>query len=509
MTVTATDDDATTPLSGSLAVIVTVTDLEEEGVVTIAPPRSWVDPPTRFSAALTDDDGVTGVTWQWARSANGRSNWGDITGATLSSYTADANDVDSYLRASVAYTDRRGSNKTASAALTAPIGETRPTTNNAMPEFAAETDTRSIRQGTAAGRAVGSPVRATYADRDNVLTYLLSGTDAAAFDIDAATGQLRTKAVLVHDPEGTNTYTVTVGVHDGFNDSYGPDDMSADTIEVTITVTQATATGRVANLTATAQGTSQIDLAWSRPAGSRITGYRLERKTGSDSYSPVTPVPAAGATTYEDTGLSAGTTYTYRLRAVNSAGTGRWSDEAEVTTASPPQTRRRSRGGGGGGGGGGGFVSGPAPTFDTGASTTIYIAGNSPEGTDVGLPVVARDANNASLTYSLGGPDAAYFTVDQTTGQIRVRAGTDLDYGSGRSAYIVQVTATTSILGSSTVTVTIKVTSAVLGKLGGEYDANRNEVIEKDEAIAAIVDYFADRITKEEAIEIIKLYFAS
>ena len=32
--------------------------------------------------------------------------------------------------------------------------------------------------------------------------------------------------------------------------------------------------------------------------------------------------------------------------------------------------------------------------------------------------------------------------------------------------------------------------------------------MDRDETTAAVVDYFADRITKEEAIEIIQLYFA-
>ena len=335
VTVTATDNDDV-PLAGSLSVTVTVTDLEEEGVVAIAPPRGWVG--TQFTVVLNDDDGgTTGISWQWERSTN-RSTWTEI--GTASNYTAAAEDVGNYLRATASYTDRRGSNKTAEAALTAPIGETRPTTTNTAPAFAADTDTRSIRQGTAAGRAIGSPVRATDADRDDVLTYALSGMDGDAFDIDAATGQLRTKAVLLDIPD--DPYTVTVSVHDGFDDNYNPSTNQDDEIEVTIMVDMVeppTAPGRVANLTATAQGTSQIDLAWSRPAGSRITGYRLERKTGSDSYSPVTPAPAAGGTTYEDTGLSAGTTYTYRLRAVNSAGVGSPSSEAEATTASPPQTR--------------------------------------------------------------------------------------------------------------------------------------------------------------------------
>ena len=40
------------------------------------------------------------------------------------------------------------------------------------------------------------------------------------------------------------------------------------------------------------------------------------------------------------------------------------------------------------------------------------------------------------------------------------------------------------------------------------YDRDGNGAIDREEAIAAVVDYFADRITKEEAIEVILFYFA-
>ena len=128
VTVTATDDDETAALSGSLDVTVTVTDVEEEGIVVITPPRGWVDEQTRFSADLTDDDGdITRTTWQWARSPNGSSGWADIADTDSSSYTVTADDANQYLRASVSYEDSRGSNKTAAAALTTPVGDARPT----------------------------------------------------------------------------------------------------------------------------------------------------------------------------------------------------------------------------------------------------------------------------------------------------------------------------------------------------------------------------------------------
>ena len=43
--------------------------------------------------------------------------------------------------------------------------------------------------------------------------------------------------------------------------------------------------------------------------------------------------------------------------------------------------------------------------------------------------------------------------------------------------------------------------------IGLKYDANNNEVIDREEAIAAVTDYFRGIITKEETIEIIRLYF--
>ena len=232
VTVTATDPGGLE--SNALAVAVTVTDVEEEGAVTISPPRGWED--TQFSATLEDGDGsLADQTWQWARSTN-RSSWTDITGGTSDAYTALADDAANYLRVSVEYTDDRGSGKTAEAVLSVPVAAAadKPATNTA-PAFAETAVTRSIGQGTAPGRSIGGALRATDADTDDVLVYSLSGTDAAAFEIDPATGQLRTKSVL--DPAVKDTYTVTIDVHDGFDASYDPSDATDASIEVTITVT--------------------------------------------------------------------------------------------------------------------------------------------------------------------------------------------------------------------------------------------------------------------------------
>ena len=87
------------------------------------------------------------------------------------------------------------------------------TPTNSTPSFADGSHTnRTVAENTAKGVNIGKPVAATDADND-ALTYTLSGLDAAAFEIDKATGQLKTNADL--DYETKNNYTVTITVSDG------------------------------------------------------------------------------------------------------------------------------------------------------------------------------------------------------------------------------------------------------------------------------------------------------
>ena len=63
------------------------------------------------------------------------------------------------------------------------------TVGKVAPEFPSATAARMVAENTAAGENIGTPVRATDANGDS-LTYRLSGTDAASFDIDAGVGGL-------------------------------------------------------------------------------------------------------------------------------------------------------------------------------------------------------------------------------------------------------------------------------------------------------------------------------
>ncbi len=84
---------------------------------------------------------------------------------------------------------------------------------NVAPIFTdGERTTRSIAENTLAETNIGTAVSATDAN-SNTLTYSLSGTDAATFDIDTTTGQLKTKLAL--DYETKRVYPVTITVSDG------------------------------------------------------------------------------------------------------------------------------------------------------------------------------------------------------------------------------------------------------------------------------------------------------
>lgn len=87
-------------------------------------------------------------------------------------------------------------------------------------------------------------------------------------------------------------------------------------------------------LLATPVSSARIDLAWTDNAYD-MAGFKIERKTGSGGTYGLLAIVGASASAYSDTGLTAGTTYFYRVRAYNSSGDSPYSDETSATTATP------------------------------------------------------------------------------------------------------------------------------------------------------------------------------
>ena len=323
----------------------------------------------------------------------------------------------SYLRVTVFYTDQHGSGNQAQAVS---VNAVRVAATNRDPAFTeGASTTRSVSENTAAGQNVGQPVTARDPNGDR-LTYSLGGTDSAAFDIVASSGQLQTKAALNY--EAKNSYAVTVSVRDGKDPDRNSDTRTDDTIRVTITV-------------------------------------------------------------------------------------------ADVNET-PARTARRS-GGGGGGGGGGAFL--PA---------TLPLAGISPR--NLVFTAILGGENPPGRLLQLWSPAARYMTFDvsgnvpwvsvtpasgASTGPLdRVLVTVAVDatgLPAGRHRAQLQISGAGFRGSPQRVGVVVTVTSgAFAGTLAPQYDANNNLMIEFDEVLAAVKDYFDDRITLEAVLEIVKVYFA-
>jgi hypothetical protein len=83
-------------------------------------------------------------------------------------------------------------------------------------------------------------------------------------------------------------------------------------------------------LTASAVNDSSILLNWADNSTNE-TGFRVQRRTGVGVFDVITTLPA-GTTTFTDTGLSADTTYFYRVQAFNAVGSSSFSNTASATT---------------------------------------------------------------------------------------------------------------------------------------------------------------------------------
>jgi subtilase family serine protease len=89
------------------------------------------------------------------------------------------------------------------------------------------------------------------------------------------------------------------------------------------------------NVAATAASASQINVTWSNVAGA--TGFRVDRSTDGATWSTVGTV-GSGVTSFANTGLAAGTTYSYRVLATNGSGTSAASGTVSAKTLAATTT---------------------------------------------------------------------------------------------------------------------------------------------------------------------------
>ena len=146
-----------------------------------------------------------------------------------------------------------------------------------------------------------------------------------------------------------STYTLvaadegkTIKVKVSFTDDASNSETLTSVATAVVSAAATTVPGAPTSLTATASGTTTIDLSWTAPAstgGSAITGYKIEvSPDGSANWTDLVANTNSATTTYAHTGLAAGTTRHYRVSAINTTGTGLPSNVDNATTTAADTT---------------------------------------------------------------------------------------------------------------------------------------------------------------------------
>ena len=345
------------------------------------------------------------------------------------------------------------------------IGSTNAPGANNPPVFSdGVSATRSVSATASAGASIGQPVTATDADSGDTLTYSLEGRDAGLFDIDSTNGQLRTRSSVTLI--AGETYTVTVAASDGTDTTR---------IGVSIEVTAAPPNNppvfsEGASTTRSVLGSAQAGSAIGRPVtatdadpgttltysleGTNATSFSINSSTGQLLARADVTLPAA--------------TFPVTVVARDQLGA---SARITVTITIVPNV---------------------TPVFAS-ASTARSVDENVSAGTAVGGPVTATDGDNDTLTYTLGGADAARFAINIRTGQITIGSGTTIDYET-RTSYSVVVAATDPSGERDTINVTINVSD--VSQESGQFDTNNDGSISRDEVFGAIQQFLTGQATR-------------
>ena len=191
-------------------------------------------------------------------------------------------------------------------------------------------------------------------DYDDGFVSYINGQEVARANMPAGTPDYNTNANTAHEAGTaeifnlysnigdlvTGTNVLAIEIH---NENIGDDDLSMIPVLDNVNLigggrNDLTAPSIPANLTATAVSSSRIDLSWDASTDDvAVTGYKIYRDGGG------TPIATTAITTYQDTGLSASTLYTYKVSAIDaasneSAQSSQASDTTDAADVAAPST---------------------------------------------------------------------------------------------------------------------------------------------------------------------------
>ena len=320
--------------------------------------------------------------------------------------------------------------------------------NNDPPVFrSGTTQARAVPENTGANSLIGTRVLAKTVN-GGAVTYSLSGTDASSFNIDPATGQLKTKRALNY--EAKNRYSVTVRATQGGRTANAAvsilitNEEEKGTVSFRSTKVRSTKVRSTSVRSTGVRANTSLTATLSDPDGG-ITNPVWQWQRSSSPNDGYTDIPGATSATYTPVEADIGQYLRVTVTYTDGHGSGKKSQASlphrvQSGPNRPPQ-----------------FPDQDTITPGDQTTQTRKVEENTSAGENIGAPVAATDADSDTMTYSLSGRDAASFAIVAASGQLQTKSA--LDY-ERKNSYTVRVRATDTANASSTVTVTINVTNA-------------------------------------------------
>ena len=298
---------------------------------------------TADTSPIDDEDGLTNVAYRYQWIVGGS----DIDGATGSSYTLTASEQGKTIQVRVTFTDDRNNAETltsaatvevaaAPAPLTASLADSRFQSARhkgandrpqvivafSLPVASFEMTTPSL---SLTGATVSSVRRHEEDGLQNAWIFFLApdGNDDIVFSL--VTGRpCDSGGICTEDGE-----ILSEGVQVALPGPEEEEEEAGDDQQ-----TPESPPAKPTNLTATVNADGHIVLSWTAPNDDSVTGYQVLRRRPSEGESALLVYVAdtrSTATTFTDTGVTAGVKHVYRVKAINAAGLSGWSNYVNPT----------------------------------------------------------------------------------------------------------------------------------------------------------------------------------
>lgn len=173
-------------------------------------------------------------------------------------------------------------------------------------------------------------------------------------------------------------------------------------------------------------------------------GFRIERSSGGGAFAQVGQV-GANVTTFTNSALTSGTTYTYRVVAYNSTGTSPYSNTASGTTAASTSNTA------------------PSVSMNNPANNSTY-----PDGATISFSGSATDSQDGNLSPNLR-------WTSNLMGDIGTGASFSRTLTAGTHTISASVTDSGGMSGSRQVTMTVTVAPTITGSLSARATQVRNK----------------------------------